>query len=179
VPRSIDYKKGAIVYFEGDRADKVFVLQSGQVELVSRDIETQEEGRDLVGAGEFFGVKSAMGNYPREDAAMVSKDSKVMVFTVPEFEAFCMGNTRIVMKMLKVFSNQLRQINRQLASMLMQKEADPDDGLYNIGEMFLKQNKYDKALYVLQRYAQEYPNGKNIANAKTNLSILEKMGVKK
>ncbi|MDR2510339.1 MAG: cyclic nucleotide-binding domain-containing protein [Spirochaetaceae bacterium] len=178
MPRSIEYKKGAIVYFEGDRADKVYVVQSGQIELLSHDMETNSEVRDIIGAGEFFGVKSALGGYSREDAATVIKDTKVMMFTNGEFEAFCMGNTRIVMKMLKVFSNQLRRVNQQLASMLQQKEADPDNGLYNIGEVFLKQSKYDKAFYVLKRYVEEYPAGKNIENAKKNLGILEKMGIK-
>ncbi|MDR2480925.1 MAG: cyclic nucleotide-binding domain-containing protein [Spirochaetaceae bacterium] len=178
MPRSIDYKKGAIVYFEGDKADKIYVLQDGQIDIASRDIETNEYSHDIIGPGEFFGVKSAIGNYAREDAANVLKDSKVMAFSVQEFEAFCMGNARIVMKMLKVFSNQLRDIHKQLSEMIQQKDTDPDDGLYNIGELFLKQSKYDKAYYVLKRYIAQYPNGKNIANAKKNFSILEKMGVK-
>ncbi|MDR2467821.1 MAG: Crp/Fnr family transcriptional regulator [Spirochaetaceae bacterium] len=178
MPRSVDYKKGSIIYFEGDRADKIYVLQNGRIELVSHEIWTNEEIRDLIGPGEFFGVKSAMGNFPREDAANVIADSKVMVFTVPEFETFCMGNTRIVMKMLKVFSNQLRQVNKHLATMLHKKEVDTDDGLYNVGEVFLKQNRYDRAYYVLKQYISEYPDGKNIVNAKKNLAILEKMGIK-
>lgn len=176
--RSVDYKREAIVYFEGDRADKIYVVQSGLVKLTSRDMETNEQIIDTINPGEFFGVKSAMGKYPREDAAHISRDSRIMIFTLPEFEEFCMSNTRIVMKMLKVFSNQLREVNHKLASMLKQKEADHDDGLYNVGEVFLKQNRYERAYYVLKKYIDEFANGKNIESAKKNLAVLQKRGIK-
>ncbi|MDR0527196.1 MAG: Crp/Fnr family transcriptional regulator [Spirochaetaceae bacterium] len=179
MPRSIDYKKGAIVYFEGDRADKVYVVQSGQLDLSSHEAESNEEQHDIIGPGEFFGVKSSMGNYPREEAAYVTQESKIMAFTIPEFEAFCMNNTRIVMKMLKVFSNQLREINRKTTAILKQKAGDPDDGLYNVGEVFLKQSRYERAYYVLKKYIESFPNGKNIENAKKNIAILQKINTKK
>lgn len=175
MPRSVDYKQAAVVYFEGDKADRIFVIQAGEVEILYHDMETNEDIRERLGPGEFFGVKSALGNYPRDDAATITKDSKVMVFTVQEFEAFCMSNTRIVHKMLKVFSKQLRNVNKKLTTMLKQKEADPDDGLYNIGELFIKQKKYDRALYAIRQYINEYPAGKSIVNAKKNLTLLERM----
>jgi TolA-binding protein len=80
------------------------------------------------------------------------------------------------MKMLKVFSNQLRQVNDQFASVLRESEAaNSDDGLFGISEYFLKHTKYERAHYVLQEYIKEYPEGKNIVNAKKNFEILEKM----
>jgi CRP-like cAMP-binding protein len=175
MPKLVDYKAGSIVYFRNDRSDKIFVLSSGHIDLQSTSLESNQINHDAVQAGEFFGVKSAIGGYPREETAAVVKDSKVMVFTIQEFESLCMNNTRIVLKMLKVFSNQLRQINRQLQSVTSEKEINSDDGLYNVGEFYLKQSKYDKAAYVLQKYIAEYPQGNNIGNAKKNMAILEKM----
>jgi CRP-like cAMP-binding protein len=175
MPKLVEYKAGSIVYFRGDRSDKIFVLNTGHIDLQSMSLESSEMNHDAVQAGEFFGVKSALGAYPREETATVVKDSKIMVFTIQEFESLCINNPRIVLKMLKVFSNQLRQINRQLRSITSQKEINADDGLYNVGEFYLKQSKYNKADYVLRKYITEYPEGNNIGNAKKNMSILEKM----
>jgi len=34
MPKPIQYKAGSLIYFQGDRADKVFVLQVGKVNVV-------------------------------------------------------------------------------------------------------------------------------------------------
>ena len=172
MPKSNGYKKDSIVYFQGDRADKIYILQNGLVELNAHSIETGEESRDIVQAGEFFGVKSALGGYPREEAATVLSDSTVMTFTVPEFEAFARGNTRIVFKMLKVFSNQLREVNKKLSKVTNEIAPDPDDGLYSVAAFYFKQKKHKEAEYVLRRYIEAYPTGNNISQAKTQYAAI-------
>jgi CRP-like cAMP-binding protein len=87
MPKSFQYKSGALIYFQGDPADKVCILQSGKVSLVYQNIETGEDVRDPVQPGEFFGVKSAMGRYPREENAIALADSAIIAFSIPEFEA--------------------------------------------------------------------------------------------
>ena len=110
MPKATQYKSSSVIYFQGDVGDKIFILKAGKVLSKTNDIETKEEINELVAPGEFFGVKSALGRYPRDETALVLSDSEVLVFTVPEFEQLVLSNTRIIMKMLKVFSNQLRTI---------------------------------------------------------------------
>ena len=110
--------------------------------------------------GEFFGVKSALGSYMREETAIVLQDSAVMVFSVPEFEQLASKNTRIITKMLKVFSNQLRRIHRQVQNLMVSDEqVNPETGLYKIGEYYLKNKRYGQALYAYKRYLVYYPSG--------------------
>jgi CRP-like cAMP-binding protein len=106
MPKSHQYFTGSLAYARGDEANRIYVLRGGKISLVSIDIETGEEIRDPVAPGEFFGVKSALGHFPREENAVAVADSTAMVFTVPEFEAFAIANPSIVLKMLKIFSNQ-------------------------------------------------------------------------
>jgi CRP-like cAMP-binding protein len=177
MPKLVPYKAGSFVYFAGDAADKIFVLQSGVVDLVSTDIKTNRESHDVVQRGEFFGVKSALGNLPREESASVVQDASVMFFSVSEFEAFALQNPRIVLKMLKVFSNQLRTVNKQLATVLLQRDVDTEQGLYSVGENLFKAGKYKQALYVFNRYLKVYPDGKNTGFAKKNKDAIERKGI--
>lgn len=177
MPRTVQYKKGSLIYFNGDKSDRIFVLQQGLVDLATIDPEINMEVHDTVSQGEFFGVKSALSGYSRDETATALQDSNIIVFSVPEFETLAMGNTRLIFKMLKVFSNQLRRVNKQLSSVLKQKEADPDDGLYNVGAYFYKQRQDEKAFYVFSKYKEQYPHGKNIDNAIKALSILKQRGV--
>ena len=65
------YKAGSIVYFEKDKADDIYVLQNGRIILSYTSIDTKVEIKEDVKLGEFFGVKSSLGRYPREETAQV------------------------------------------------------------------------------------------------------------
>ena len=174
MPKPLQYKSGSLIYFQGDPADKVFILQSGKVNLVYQDIETGQDVHDLVQPGEFFGVKSALGRYPREENAMAIQDTAIMAFTVPEFEALAMANTRIIMKMLKVLSNQLRKIHKQVSSLMVKEDQqNPEAGLFSVGDYYLKNKNYSQARYVFSRYLTYYPSGRNAALAANNLQQAE------
>ena len=122
-PKAMLYKPNSIIFFKGDVSDRIFILNSGKVSLNYTDIETGQEVHDLIATGEFFGVKSALGRYPREETAVVLTDSAVIGFTVPEFEQLAMQKTRIIMKMLRVFSNQLRRVHKRVQNMLELKDV--------------------------------------------------------
>jgi TolA-binding protein len=173
MPKPLQYRSGSLIYFQGDPADKIYILQTGKVSLVYQDIETGEDIRDPVQPGEFFGVKSALGRYTREENAVALSDTTVMVFTVPEFEAVAMANSRIIMKMLKVFSNQMRRVHKQVSKVMAKEEQSPADGLYNVGEFYLKNKKFSLAKHVFNRYLTFYPSGKNAIQASKNLEMAE------
>jgi len=169
MPKPLQYNAGMLIYFNGDPADKVFILQAGLVNLSYQDIETGQDVRDTVQPGEFFGVKSALGRYPREENAMAMNNATVMAFTVPEFETLAMGNTRIIMKMLKVFSNQLRKVHKQVSSLMATEEQNPEEGLFRVGEYYLKASNYKHAQHIFNRYLTFYPSGKYASQATSNL----------
>jgi CRP-like cAMP-binding protein len=160
-PKTLVYKSNSIIYFKGDvNNDKIYLLNEGKVVLNFTNIETGQDLHELVKTGEFFGVRSTFGRYPREETAMVTQDAKVVVFTVPEFEQLVSGNTRIIIKMLQVFSNQLRRIHKQVQNLLnAENQTNPEEGLFNIGEYYLKAKKYNQSLYALKRYLVYYPSG--------------------
>jgi CRP-like cAMP-binding protein len=159
-PKAVQYRANSIIYFKGDQSERIFLLNSGKVSLSYVDIETGQEVRDLIKMGEFFGVKSALGHYMREETAVVLQDSAVMVFSVPEFEQVASKNTRIITKMLRVFSNQLRRIHRQVQNLMVSDaQVNPETGLYKIGEFYMKNKRFGQALYAYKRYLVYYPSG--------------------
>ncbi|MDR0504163.1 MAG: cyclic nucleotide-binding domain-containing protein [Treponema sp.] len=174
MPKPLLYQSGSLIYFQGDAAERIFILQSGKVSLVYQDIETGADIRDSVQPGEFFGVKPALGRYPYEENAMaLSDNTSVMAFTVPEFENVAMANSRIIMKMLKVFSNQLRRIHKQVSKLMAKEEQPPADSLFSVGEFYLKNKRFSQAKHVFNRYLTFYPSGKNALAAAKNYELAE------
>lgn len=167
MPKAVQFKPNSVVYFAGDVDDRVFLLQKGRIALTSTDIETGKQITEYIREGEFFGVKSALGHFPREESVMVISDAIVLAFSSPEFEAFAQSNTRIIMKMLKVFSNQLRHIHRQTESMLNSEEqTNPDDGMFSVANCFFNSQQYKAASEVAIRYLKLFPTGKHVADMK-------------
>lgn len=172
-PRSVNYKSGSIIYFINDKSDSVYLLKEGKVKLVSLDIETGNEITDFIATGEFFGVKSGLIRYPREETASTVVPSTVIEFSTPEFEALITKNTSIILKMLKAFSNQLRRIGKQVQSIVGNKvSTNPSDDLFQIGDYYLKNKKYKQSITVYKRYIQYYPEGKysKIVNSRLKLA---------
>jgi CRP-like cAMP-binding protein len=166
VPKATQYKTNSVIYFQGDVGDKIFILKAGKILSKTNDIETKEEINELVAPGEFFGVKSALGRYPRDESVIVLADSEVLVFTVPEFEQLVLSNTRIIMKMLKVFSNQLRRMHGKVQNLIGKGATkEPEEGLFSIGEYYFTNRQYRASAHALTRYLTLYPSGRYTVEA--------------
>ena len=109
---------------------------------------------------------------------MAMQDVTVMAFTVPEFETLAMANTRIIMKMLKVFSNQLRRVHKQVSSLLAMEEQNPEGGLFSMGEYYFKAKNYNHARYIFGRYLTFYPTGQYVTQATSYLQQSEMYATK-
>ena len=167
MPKAVQFKPNSVIYFAGDVDDRVFLLQKGRIALTSTDIETGKQVTEYIREGEFFGVKSALGHFPREESVMVLNEANVLAFSTAEFETFVQTNTRIIMKMLKVFSNQLRHIHRQIESLLHSEEQNnPDDGMFSVANCFFKSQQYKAASEVAIRYLKLYPTGRHVQEMK-------------
>ncbi|MDR1868059.1 MAG: Crp/Fnr family transcriptional regulator [Treponema sp.] len=175
MPKALSYSAGSVIYFQNDEADKIFLLQSGSVFLKYFDNTKNEEIQESIQAGEFFGVKSALGHYQREENAHVGNSVTIVIaFNTAEFESFVLNNTALIMKMLKVFSTQLRNVHRQVSSLLSDSDTlDAESGLFKTGDYYYANRRYTHAQYVLQRYLNLYPDGKYTPLAGKRLASID------
>jgi len=177
-PKATNYKANSVIFFQGDQSERVFILKGGKVLLKSNDIETNEEIKEMIQTGEFFGVKSSLGKYPRDETALVLQDADVLVFTVAEFEQLVLANTRIIMKMLRVFSNQLRRIHNKVQNVVQKGDiTNPETGLYKIGEYYYNNRQYRQASYAFSRYLTYYPSGVHASQANMKLQDSEQNAI--
>ena len=158
--RARTYKSGSIIYFENDKSEYIYILKSGRVVLTSIKPDTGEEVKDDVRQGEFFGVKSSLGKYPREETAQTIGETVVLIMNLSDFERLILKNVNVVRKMLRVFSNQLRRIVKMNRSVLGESDTiKPDYELYRIGEYYYNAGMPNRAQYALKRYMEYYPDG--------------------
>lgn len=170
------YKQGSVIYFEGDRASYIYILRQGSLQTINISIETGMETRDNIKVGEFFGVKSVLGGYPYDETIQALTDSVVVILSQAEFEALGTKNIPIIMKTLRVFSNQLRRVRKKESSLLAQAEVtNPNDELFKIALHYKNSKNYPQALYAFEKYIQ-YAGGDNafLEDAKSGIAECKK-----
>ena len=164
MPKIMQYNKGAIIYFAGDHDERVFILQKGCVVISSTDIESNLPVTEQIKNGEFFGVKSALGHFPREETATVLMDSVCIALSVQEFENIFSSNKALILKMLRVFSNQLRHIHTQIEEILNKgKDVNHQSGLLSVAQAFYNDEKWRSCADVCVSYIKRYPNSPEIS----------------
>lgn len=124
---------------------------------------------DTIQSGEFFGVKSALGGFPREETVSVNTDAAVMVLSTKEFMTLAMNNHKLVMKMLNVFSKQLRRIGKSIQERMGQDQDEDGNGLFDIGEYYLRNKKFDQAVYAYEKYLEYYPESDKAGECRAQL----------
>jgi CRP-like cAMP-binding protein len=180
MPKVIQYTKGSIAYFEGDQDDRIFILQKGLIILTSIDQETGHTSTEQVKPGEFFGVKSALGHFPREETASILAESTVVCLSIQEFEKLFSENKQLIMKMLRVFSNQLRQIHKKTESILNNKPEAQDTGMYNVAKCFYEEEEYKSCFDVCEKLLKCFPRTSHLTEVaqlyKQSKLFFEKIG---
>lgn len=167
------YKSGSIIYFEGDKSEYIYVLKLGRVVLTSIKPESGEEVKEEVRQGEFFGVKSALGRYPREETAQTVGETVVLVLSLTDFERLVLRNVNVVRKMLRVFSNQLRRINKTQRTVLGEKDTiNPDAELFRIGEYYFRAGVFQQARYAFKKLMEHYPDSKYAGTAMERINAI-------
>ena len=176
MPKAMQYSKGSVIYFSGDNDDRIFILQKGMIILTSTDVETNAPVTEYIKEGEFFGVKSALGHFPREENATVVVDSVCIAMSVQEFENLFSSNKQIIMKMLKVFSNQLRKVHKKIESILHDDEAeDQFTGMEAVAKSFYATEEYKTCADVCFRFLQRFPDAPNKNNIARTIEMLREV----
>lgn len=166
----MSYSKGSIIYFEGDTDDRVFILQKGRIVIETIDVETRQQSLEQVRQGEFFGVKSAIGHFPREETVRTLEESVCIAMTAQEFENMFSNNKQLIMKMLRVFSNQLRQIHKKAEAVLNKSDSiNQVSGFYAVAKAFYDDEKWQSCEDVCKNYLKLYPTAPHANEIKTML----------
>jgi len=163
MPKVMSYKAGSIIFFAGDKDDRIFILQNGKVELSAVDIVSELEIKEQVKQGDFFGVKNALIKEPRTDTARAVTDCQVIALTVQEFEKNFAPNREVMLKMLTSFNRSLRSLHYSMETLLKKRDnaASREEGMYAIAKAYYNSDRYFSAVYQCEKLLRDVPGLSN------------------
>ena len=167
----VNFNKGAYIIVEGKQnADHFYIIRSGRVEI-SKEVEVvQEEGVNLLGPGDFFGVVSTMSGHSHIETARALTDCSLISVHKENFGDLIVKNTPVAMKIIQGFSRRMRYLDEALARLTLKQSQEPEiDHLFYVAEFYAKQSQYNQAHYAYHQYLRLCPQGEHIETAKARL----------
>ncbi len=170
------FAANAVVYFEGSKPDRAYIVKEGQVILRYYDFSKGREETEVLGPGDIFGFRSLLGGYPRDEEAETTEASILYELTLDEFKNFLLKNPDVMMRLLKSFSHVLREVAQATKKVLGEERTleEAAEGLFNVASFYFKEGRYKHAAYAFERYIKDYPDAPRVEEAKQMLEKAKK-----
>jgi CRP-like cAMP-binding protein len=165
----VSFKKDSYIIVEGKQdADRFYIIQQGSVKI-SKEVEVvAEEGGNVLGPGDFFGVVSTMSSHSHIETAMAVTDVVVISVHKHQYGELIQKNTPVAMKIILQFSRRLRYLDEALSRLTLKNTAEAGISptslthLFNVAEYYLRQSQYNQAFYAYSQYLKYCPGGEHM-----------------
>jgi len=163
----VNFTKDAYIIVEGKQnADHFYIIRGGKVRI-SKEVEVvQEEGGNVLGPGDFFGVVATMSGHSHIETAQALTDVALISVHKDNYSDLIVKNAPVAMKIIQGFSRRMRYLDEALARLTLKQTTEPDlEHLYYVAEFYAKQSQYNQAYYAYYQYLKYCPDGANKARA--------------
>jgi CRP-like cAMP-binding protein len=167
----VNYRKDSYIVVEGKQnADRFFIIRQGNVQI-SKEVEiVEEEGGNILGPGDFFGVVSTMSSHSHIETALALTDVTLISVAKEQYGQLIEKNTPVAMKIILQFSKRMRFLDEALTRLTLKDTADNDPShLFKVGEYYTKQSQYNQAYFAFHKYITHCPHGQNVSIARERM----------
>jgi putative ABC transport system ATP-binding protein len=84
-PQRVSYAPREVIFEQGDRADLVYVIEAGSVEIYRPGADGKEEQLAVLPAGQYFGELGPLLGFPRSASARAAADVTLVAYGPREF----------------------------------------------------------------------------------------------
>ena len=103
-----EYRKGEIVFSEGDHGDALYGVVSGRVRVATQNADGKVIFLNLMNAGDVFGEIAAIDGLPRSADAEAIEDSSLIVIRRESFLRLLEGDAGLAVHVLELVCRKLR-----------------------------------------------------------------------
>ncbi len=171
----VKFNQGAYIIVEGkQKADHFYIIRSGKVRI-SKEIEVvEEEGGNILGPGDFFGVVSTMSSHSHIETAQALTEVTLISVHRENYGELIRVNAPVAIKIIEAFSRRMRYLDDALARRTLNNTAELDLGhLFNVAEYYARQNQYNQAYFAYYQYLRHCPNGEYVELARERMQKIE------
>jgi len=120
-----EFEPGQLVVGAGERADHLFVIQSGEIEVSREGPGGQRGVTSRLGPGDFFGELGVVLGERVPTRAVALKPTRVLQLDRETLEAMCLAQPEIAIRMIRVLVSRLIEAERRLAALGAEDQLRP------------------------------------------------------
>lgn len=167
----VNFKKDSYIIVEGKQnADRFFIIRQGKVRI-SKEVEVvEEEGGNILGPGDFFGVVATMSGHSHIETAQALTDVTLISVQKDQYVQLIQNNTPVAMKIILQFSKRMRYLDEALTRLTLKNTAENDPShLFKVAEYYAKQSQFNQAYFAYHQYIKYCPTGQNVQVARERM----------
>lgn len=130
------YKKGQIVFLEGNHPSGLYCINKGRVKLSQVGPEGKEQIIRLAKAGDILGYRALISGDSYTATATVLEDSRICMISLKAFFALLQSNTSITQSLMKLLAGDLKEAERKVTHFAQKKVNE------RVAEALLMLNEY-------------------------------------
>jgi CRP/FNR family cyclic AMP-dependent transcriptional regulator len=117
--REQKFAKGAIIVYEGDPGDALFVVRSGEVKVVLIGDDGREVLLNVLNVGNHFGELSLIDGRPRSAHVVATQPSSLLVLRRTDFRRQVDASPQVAWGLMVELSRRLRQADGTIGSLVL------------------------------------------------------------
>ena len=176
----VKYQEGSYILIEDEpnsqkSQNSFFIIRSGKVRLETLVGQMLGAEHKILCPGDFFGVISAMSAHESNETAIAMTDCSVIMVQRANFGDLVLEAPAIAQKIIRLFSNDLRRYNNELAIRMIDENRTEDNtyNLFRVGEFFYEKENFDYAAHVFISYLEAHANAPQRTEAQSYLDQID------
>jgi len=114
----VSLERGQVLFHEGDRGDRLYVVTSGKVKLRRTSADGRENVLAIIGPGEMFGELSIFDPGPRSSTAAAITDLTLLELGQAEVRAWLVDRPAVAESLLHQLAQRLRHASETMADLV-------------------------------------------------------------
>ncbi|MBK7892988.1 MAG: cyclic nucleotide-binding domain-containing protein [Bdellovibrionales bacterium] len=131
------YKRGDVIYREGEKAGTLYLIQSGQVSL--QLIRTKPIELFMLGANQVIGDHVLSGQATHPHSAVATAETKILELPIEAVKAQIEAGSQVIKMLTKSFADRTKLLHNELKSIRMERDSQacpPDQTAKIFGTVF-------------------------------------------
>ena len=112
------FAPGKAIFFEGEKAGCMYILQEGEVELRKQTEKGEVALKTVMSPNEFFGEMALIDGKPRSTSAIAVKETSLIVIDKTVFERLLQTNGAFAVRIVKALTERIRRSNEHLTEVV-------------------------------------------------------------
>ncbi|MBI2082129.1 MAG: Crp/Fnr family transcriptional regulator [Deltaproteobacteria bacterium] len=117
-----EYKKGQVIFYEGNQAYGLYCIFSGKVKLYKTGVDGKQQIVRIVGPGDLLGYRAFFSDEPYHATGEVLEDATICCIDKNAFLSVLAKNSQLAFNVIKKMSKDLR-VAEDLATSIAQKSV--------------------------------------------------------